>query len=197
MTDPAEIMSDMSDVSDAVEEERRFRSDAPPEASDMSDGEAVPTARDPTRPTAVHECRTEKAKGNQRGPTCPTRPTRDGADWAALVVLFSKPAGEESGRGGALETSEAADEPNAALAFPTVADRLDAYEERAAIAEFDGGLTRKEAERLAAWEICRGRWREGMVAPSEREERRADGDAGERVDTEKDPAVGRRSGPRR
>ena len=48
-----------------------------------------------------------------------------------------------------------------------ISDALEHFEERAAIAEWDGGLLREEAERLALAEVA-ARWGEGValwVAP--------------------------------
>ena len=48
-----------------------------------------------------------------------------------------------------------------------ISDALEHFEERAAIAEWDGGLPREEAERLALAEVA-ARWGEGValrVAP--------------------------------
>ena len=43
-----------------------------------------------------------------------------------------------------------------------ISDALEHFEERAAVMEFDGGLPREEAERLALAEVS-ARWGEGVA----------------------------------
>ncbi len=121
-----EPVSDRSDVSDAVASDNNFPSDAASGVSDVSDRRCT---RGPTGPTRWLACRTQKGEPSQRGPTRPTGPTefrRKAVDIrAALAAAFES------------------------RAAPDLADLLDAAEERAAIMEFDGGLSRAEADRLA------------------------------------------------
>ncbi len=44
----------------------------------------------------------------------------------------------------------------------TEAELIELYEERAAIMEYDGGLTRREAEQAAYWELRKLVGREGV-----------------------------------
>ncbi|MGY6409898.1 MAG: DUF4326 domain-containing protein [Alkalilacustris sp.] len=120
--------SDRSDRSDPFGILDLFRSDPPPQASDRSDRDASPAPAGPTGPTAEIPGRTEIEAQNQRGPTGPTGPT-------------------------ATEGGAAAAPPPAPTLAPGL-EALDAFEERAAIREADGGQAREEAEAGALAEVA-------------------------------------------
>ncbi|MEO0958790.1 MAG: hypothetical protein AAFY66_10070 [Pseudomonadota bacterium] len=120
----AQIASDKSDRSDSTEFKRKFLSDLGVAVSDRSAAPSDAGRSVRPRPTAVRPGRTGKGEQNQWCPTCPTCPTGKGSNQIA------KPPRRR----------------------PTL-EQIEAFEERAAIREFDGGESRERAEAAAAIEI--------------------------------------------
>ena len=122
---PMKSASDLSDLSDPFGIPGLFQSDTPGGPSDQSDGAAPPC---PTGPTGPNGSRTGIDKEKQACPTGPTCPTD-------------------------IEGGATAAPPRAHKLAPGL-EALDAFEERAAIREADGGQAREAAEAAALAEVA-------------------------------------------